>query len=94
MRARARVEYNIRRLKDSGAQRSLFTAIDADRAWVAVVCFGDGLVRWFQRDGGSARTPARRRRAEAEEGVLQRARPQVGPCQAGAGGSVLEPVAG
>ncbi len=49
MRAHARVEDNIRRLKDSGAQRFPFTDIDANRAWLAVVCFADGLVRWFQR---------------------------------------------
>ena len=49
MRAHAHVEDNIRRLKDSGAQRFPFTDIDANRAWLAVVCFADGLVRWFQR---------------------------------------------
>ncbi len=49
MRAHAHVEDNIRRLKDSGARRFPFTDIDANRAWLAVVCFADGLVRWFQR---------------------------------------------
>ncbi len=49
MRAHAHVEDNIRRLKDSGAQRFPFTNIDANRAWLAVVCFADGLVRWFQQ---------------------------------------------
>ena len=49
MRAHARVEDNIRRLKDSGAQRFPFTDIDANRAWLAVVCFADCLVRWFQQ---------------------------------------------
>ena len=49
MRAHARVEDNIRRLKDSGAQRFPFTDFEANRAWLAVVCFGDGLVRWFQQ---------------------------------------------
>ncbi len=49
MRAHAHVENNIRRLKDSGAQRFPFTDIDANRAWLAVVCFVDGLVRWFQQ---------------------------------------------
>jgi len=49
MRAHAHVENNIRRLKDSGAQRFPFTDIDANRAWLAVVCFADGLVRWFQQ---------------------------------------------
>ncbi len=49
MRAHAHVEDNIRRLKDSGAHRFPFTDIDANRAWLAVVCFADGLVRWFQQ---------------------------------------------
>jgi len=49
MRAHAHVEDDIRRLKDSGAHRFPFTGIDANRAWLAVVCFADGLVRWFQQ---------------------------------------------
>jgi len=48
MRAHAHVEDNIRRLKDSGACRFPFCDIDANRAWLAVVCFADALVRWFQ----------------------------------------------
>ena len=48
MRAHAHVEDHIRRLKDSGADRFPFTDIDANRAWLAVVCFADALVRWFQ----------------------------------------------
>jgi hypothetical protein len=48
MRAHAHVEDHIRRLKDSGAQRFPFVDIDANRAWLAVVCFADSLVRWFQ----------------------------------------------
>lgn len=48
MRAHARVEDNIRRLKDSGADRFPFVDIDANRAWLAVACFADALVRWFQ----------------------------------------------
>ena len=48
MRAHAHVEDHIRRLKDSGAGRFPFTDIDANRAWLAVVCFADALVRWFQ----------------------------------------------
>jgi hypothetical protein len=48
MRAHAHVEDHIRRLKDSGAERFPFTDIDANRAWLAVVCFADALVRWFQ----------------------------------------------
>ena len=48
IRAHAHVEDHIRRLKDSGAQRFPFVDIDANRAWLAVVCFADALVRWFQ----------------------------------------------
>jgi hypothetical protein len=48
MRAHAHVEDNIRRLKDSGAARFPFTDINANRAWLAVVCMADSLVRWFQ----------------------------------------------
>jgi Transposase DDE domain group 1 len=48
IRAHAHVEDDIRRLKDSGAQRFPFVDIDANRAWLAVVCFADALVRWFQ----------------------------------------------
>jgi len=48
MRAHAHVEDHIRRLKDSGADRFPFVDIDANRAWLAVVCFADTLVRWFQ----------------------------------------------
>jgi hypothetical protein len=49
MRAHAHVEDNIRRLKDSGAGRFPFSDIDANRTWLAVVCFADALVRWFQQ---------------------------------------------
>lgn len=49
MRAHAHVEDNIRRLKDSGAQRFPFRDIDANRTWLAVVCWADALVRWFQQ---------------------------------------------
>jgi hypothetical protein len=48
IRAHAHVEDHIRRLKDSGANRFPFTDIDANRAWLATVCFADALVRWFQ----------------------------------------------
>jgi hypothetical protein len=48
IRAHAHVEDDIRRLKDSGAHRFPFVDIDANRAWLAVVCFADALVRWFQ----------------------------------------------
>lgn len=48
MRAHAHVEDHIRRLKDSGATRFPFVDIDANRAWLGLVCFADALVRWFQ----------------------------------------------
>jgi hypothetical protein len=48
MRAHAHVEDDIRRVKDSGGDRFPFVDIDANRAWLAVVCFADALVRWFQ----------------------------------------------
>ena len=48
IRAHAHVEDHIRRLKTSGANRFPFVDIDANRAWLAVVCFADALVRWFQ----------------------------------------------
>jgi hypothetical protein len=48
IRAHAHVEDHIHRLKDSGATRFPFVDIDANRAWLAVVCFADALVRWFQ----------------------------------------------
>ncbi len=49
MRAHAHVEDNIKRLKDSGADRFPFTAINANRAWLAIVAMADALVRWFQQ---------------------------------------------
>ena len=48
IRAHARVENNIARLKDSGAHRFPFTDLDANRAWLALVAWADTLVRWFQ----------------------------------------------
>jgi len=48
IRAHAHVEDHIRRLKDSGANRFPFIDINANRAWLAMVCFADALVRWFQ----------------------------------------------
>jgi hypothetical protein len=49
MRAHAHVEDNVKRLKDSGADRFPFRDIDANRAWLAVACMADSLVRWFQQ---------------------------------------------
>jgi hypothetical protein len=48
MRAHAHVEDHIRRLKDSGLCRFPFADLDANRAWLATVCFAGDLVRWFQ----------------------------------------------
>lgn len=48
MRAHAHVEDHIRRLKASGLERFPFSDLDANRAWMALVCFGADLVRWFQ----------------------------------------------
>jgi hypothetical protein len=49
MRAHAHVEDNIRRLKDSAANRFPFCDFDANSAWLAVVSMADSLVRWFQQ---------------------------------------------
>jgi hypothetical protein len=49
MRAHAHVEDHIKRLKDTGADRFPFRDIDANRAWLAVACMADALVRWFQQ---------------------------------------------
>ncbi|MHB8671211.1 MAG: IS1380 family transposase [Acidimicrobiales bacterium] len=48
MRAHAHVEDNIRRLKASGLERFPFTDLEANKAWMALVCFAADLVRWFQ----------------------------------------------
>ena len=48
MRAHAHIEDNVRRLRDSGFERFPFVDLDANRAWLAEVCFADALVRWFQ----------------------------------------------
>jgi hypothetical protein len=48
IRAHAHVEDHLHRLKYSGANRFPFVDIDANRAWLVVVCFADALVRWFQ----------------------------------------------
>lgn len=48
MRAHAHVEDHIRRLKTSGLERFPFTGLAANRAWLALVCIGADLVRWFQ----------------------------------------------
>lgn len=48
MRAHARVEDHIRRLKASGLERFPFTDLDANKAWLATVAMAADLVRWFQ----------------------------------------------
>jgi hypothetical protein len=48
MRAHARVEDHIRRLKASGLERFPFTDLDANQAWLATVAMAADLVRWFQ----------------------------------------------
>jgi hypothetical protein len=45
MRAHAHVEDHIRRLKVSGLERFPFTDPNANRTWLAVVCFAADLVR-------------------------------------------------
>jgi hypothetical protein len=49
MRNHAHVEDNIKRLKDSGLERFPFTNLDANKAWLHLVCTSDSLVRWFQQ---------------------------------------------
>lgn len=48
MRAHAHVEDHIKRLKDSGLERFPFTNLDANKAWLQLVCTSADLVRWFQ----------------------------------------------
>ena len=48
MRAHARVEDHIQRLKDSGLERFPFTEWAPNQAWLQTVCWAADLVRWFQ----------------------------------------------
>jgi hypothetical protein len=48
MRAHARVEDHIRRLKASGLERFPFTDLAANQAWMQTVSHAADLVRWFQ----------------------------------------------
>ena len=48
MRAHARVEDHIQRLKDSGLERFPFTGFEANQAWLQTVCWSADLVAWFQ----------------------------------------------
>jgi len=47
MRAHAHVEDHIKRLKDSGLERFPFTNLDANRAWLQLVCMSADLVRYL-----------------------------------------------
>lgn len=49
MRGHANIEDALGRLKDAGLLRFPFVALQANRAWLAEVCFAHDLVRWFQR---------------------------------------------
>ena len=48
MRDHAHVEDHIKHLKDSGLERFPFTNLNANRAWMQLVCLAHDLVRWFQ----------------------------------------------
>ena len=48
MRAHAHVENHIARLKASGLERFPFTDLNANTAWLQLVCWSADLVRWFQ----------------------------------------------
>ena len=48
MRGHANVEDALGRLKDAGLLRFPFVDLQANRAWLAEVCFAHDLVRWFQ----------------------------------------------
>lgn len=65
MRAHARVEDHIQRLKDSGLERFPFTGFEANQAWLQTVCWSADLVTWFQLlclDGPLARARPKRLR--------------------------------
>ena len=49
MRAHAKIEDTIARLKDSGLTRMPFRDFDANSAWTQLVAVGMALVRWFQQ---------------------------------------------
>ena len=49
MRAHARVEDHIARLKDSGAKRFPFRDLAANAAWHQLAALADTVVRWFQQ---------------------------------------------
>ena len=49
MRAHARVETHIARVKDSGGNRFPFAKFAPNRLWLHMVALADTLVRWFQK---------------------------------------------
>ncbi len=61
MRAHAHVEDHIRRLKASGLERFPFVDLDANRAWLGLVCFADSLVRCSNCSASPAHWPRRNR---------------------------------
>lgn len=48
MRAHAHVEQHIARLKDSGLTRMSFASLEANNAWLTLLCWAADLTRWFQ----------------------------------------------
>ena len=51
IRAHARVENHIARIKDQGGNRFPFTKFAPNRLWLHIVALTDTLVRWFQKLG-------------------------------------------
>ena len=49
IRAHARVETHIARIKDSGGNRFPFAKFAPNRLWLHIVALADTLVRWFQK---------------------------------------------
>ena len=49
MRAHARVETNIARIKDQGGNRFPFAKFDPNGLWLQLAALADTLVRWFQK---------------------------------------------
>ena len=49
MRAHARVETHIARIKDQGGNRFPFARFAPNRLWLHIVALADSLVRWFQK---------------------------------------------
>lgn len=49
MRAHARVESHIARIKDQGGNRFPFARFAPNRLWLHIVALADTLVRWFQK---------------------------------------------